>query len=102
MPEGRQFEDYVEEYRATAGAAELEMFDEYSDSFRLANQILSARKRVGLTQVELASRSGIGQSEISRIERGEGNPTVETLSRVGRSLSLNLQFVDVSSVSDTI
>lgn len=102
MPEGRQFEDYVEEYRATADAAELEMLDEYNDSFRLANQILSARKRIGLTQLELASRSGIGQSEISRIERGEGNPTVETLSRVGRSLSLNLQFVDVSSVSDTI
>jgi DNA-binding phage protein len=98
MPEGRQFKDHVEEYRATADEVELELFDEFNNAFRLANQILSARKRVGLTQVELALRSGIGQSEISRIERGEGNPTVETLSRVGRSLNLNLQFVDAPSV----
>jgi len=96
MTEGRQFNDYVEEYRATAGPAELEMFDEYSNAFRLANQILTARKRIGLTQVELASRSGVGQSEISRIERGESNPTVETLSRIGRSLNLSLQFVDAA------
>lgn len=96
MPEGRRFDDYVEEYRVTADEAELQAFDEYTDAFRLANQILTARKRNGLTQVELASRSGIAQSEISRIERGAGNPTVETLSRVGRSLDLNLQFVDAS------
>ncbi|MEA3502891.1 MAG: helix-turn-helix transcriptional regulator [Actinomycetota bacterium] len=99
MPEGQRFDEYVEEYRAATGEAELEMFDEYTDAFRLANQILKARKRIGLTQVELASRSGIGQSEISRIERGEGNPTVETLSSLGRSLELELQFVDAASVS---
>ncbi len=96
MIEGRPFNDYVEAYRATADEAELEMLDEYSDAFRLANQILTARKRAGLTQVELASRSGIGQSEISRIERGESNPTVETLSRLGRSLNLKLRLVDVT------
>ena len=95
MPEGRRFDDYVEEYRVTTEEAELRAFDEYGDAFRLANQILSARKRIGLTQVELATRSGIAQSEISRIERGVGNPTVETLSRVGRSLGLNLELVDV-------
>ena len=96
MPEGRRFDDYVEEYRVTADEAELQAFGEYSDAFRLANQILTARKRNGLTQAELASRIGIAQSEISRIERGTGNPTVETLSRVGRSLGLNLELVTVS------
>ncbi len=97
MPEGRPFETYVEEYRATADEAEIQVLDEYTDTFRLANQILTERKRSGLTQVELASMCGIAQSEISRIERGDGNPTVETLSRVGRSLNLNLQFVNASS-----
>ena len=99
MPEGRPFKDYVDEYRATADTAELEMLEEYSNAFRLANQILTARRSAGLTQVDLASRSGIGQSEISRIERGEGNPTVETLSRLGRSLKLELQFVDTAPAS---
>lgn len=100
MPKGRRFDDYVEEYRATVDEAELQAFDEYSAGFRLANQILTARTRIGLTQVELASMCGIAQSEISRIERGDGNPTVETLSRVGRSLNLNLQFVNASSTPE--
>ncbi len=98
MPEGRPFDGYVEEYRATADEAELRAFDRYSDAFRLANQIVTERKRSGLTQVGLASMCGIAQSEISRIERGDGNPTVETLSRIGRSLDLNLQFVNASGV----
>ena len=97
MPEGRPFDIYVEEYRATADEAELQVLDEYTDTFRLANQILTARRRIGLTQVELASMCGITQSEISRIERGDGNPTVVTLSRIGRSLDLNLQFVSAPS-----
>ncbi len=97
MPKGRPFDSYVDEYRATADEAELQVLDEYADTFRLANQILTARKRIGLTQVDLASTCGIAQSEISRLERGDGNPTVETLSRIGRSLNLNLQFMSVAS-----
>ena len=102
MTEGRRFDDYVEEYRAAADEAELAAFDEYTVAFRLANQILRARRHVGLTQVELASMSGIAQSEISRIERGDGNPTVETLSRVGRSLDMNLHFVGTSAAPRNI
>ena len=82
MPEGRRFDDYVEEYRVTADEAELEAFNAYTDAFRLANQILTARKRNGLTQVELASRSGIAQSEISRIERGAGKLPIRQLDPV--------------------
>ncbi len=96
MAEGRTLDEYIDEYRASADEAEVAQFDEHADAFRLANQVLMARRFIGLTQVQLASLSGIGQSEISRIERGEGNPTVATLSRVGRSLNLNLQFVSTS------
>ncbi|VAW04175.1 hypothetical protein MNBD_ACTINO01-1618 [hydrothermal vent metagenome] len=102
MSEGRSLDGYIEEYRASADEVEVKSFDGYTDAFRLANQILSARKHIGMTQVELASMSGIAQSEISRIERGIGNPTVETLSRVGRSLDLNLQLVHVSAASKGI
>ena len=102
MAEGRTLDGYIEEFRASADEAEVESFDEYTDAFRLANQVLSAREHIGLTQVELASMSGIAQSEVSRIERGVGNPTVETLSRVGRSLNLNLQFVRTSAASKRI
>lgn len=42
----------------------------------------SARRRAGLSQRELAERSGTSQSVVARIELGEASPTWETLSRL--------------------
>lgn len=47
MSEGRPFDGYVEEYRAAADETELQVLDEYADAFRLANQILTERRRTG-------------------------------------------------------
>jgi transcriptional regulator with XRE-family HTH domain len=44
--------------------------------------IREARKRAGLTQAQLATRAGVTQPVIARLERGGGNPTFETLERV--------------------
>ena len=49
-----------------------------------------ARRRAGITQVELASRLGKSQSEIGRWERGETKPSFETLQRVVRACGLEL------------
>src|SRR5919108_6121713 len=38
-----------------------------------------ARRAAGLTQAELASRIGVSQSEIARLERWGANPTLTTL-----------------------
>jgi transcriptional regulator with XRE-family HTH domain len=46
--------------------------------------IREARRRAGLTQVELAERVGTTQSAIARLERGIGSPTLE---RIGELLS---------------
>lgn len=46
-------------------------------------RILRARRQAnGLTQAQLALRAGSTQAAISRIERGEVSPTVETLDRL--------------------
>lgn len=42
--------------------------------------IRAARKRQGLSQADLALRAGTRQSAISRLERDEISPSVETLS----------------------
>lgn len=41
-----------------------------------------ARARAGLTQRELAAKSGIPQETIARIERGRAEPRVKTLDRL--------------------
>ncbi len=93
---GRILDEYIAKYRTTAPPEEVAVFDGYVDHFSLAGQILEARKRAGLTQTDLAALTGIGQSEISRIERGNGNPTQETLSKIGRAVNKRLAFVDFS------
>ncbi len=54
--------------------------------------IRNARERHGLSQRRLALRAGTDQAAISRIERGETSPTIETLERLlaamGERLSL--------------
>ena len=46
-----------------------------------------ARKRAGLTQDQLAARSGVSQSQISRIESGEAvDPAFSTLRQLAAAL----------------
>jgi len=47
-----------------------------------AKELQQLRRKVGLTQSELASRVGISQSLIARIERGHVNPSLTTLRRI--------------------
>lgn len=47
-----------------------------------AHLLNAARRGAGLTQRELAARSGIPQSAIARIERGHQNPRATTLHRL--------------------
>jgi transcriptional regulator with XRE-family HTH domain len=48
----------------------------------------SWRKLRGLTQAQLADRSGVGVATVSRLENGDGNVTLESLLRVLRALGL--------------
>ena len=53
---------------------------------RIALQIAKARVKARLTQGQLAEAAGTTQSVISRIERGNQNLTVRTLSRIAAVL----------------
>jgi transcriptional regulator with XRE-family HTH domain len=44
--------------------------------------IRKARTDSGLTQAELASRAGLTQSAVARLERAGANPTIATLANV--------------------
>ncbi len=46
----------------------------------------SLRKAAGLTQEEVAERSGLSQQYISDLERGKRNPTVESLVALARAM----------------
>ena len=58
----------------------------------VANAISTARARTGLSQAELAAQTGINQSDISRLERGIGNPSVGTLNRLALAMGMQLSI----------
>lgn len=72
-----------------AAVAELAALD---TRFALAAQLMQLRHQLKMTQKQLASASGIDQAEISRIERGEINPTVLTIARLLRPLGSRLSI----------
>ena len=45
-----------------------------------------------MTQKELAEKTGIRQSNISRIESGASSPTVDTLARIAAGLGKKLKI----------
>lgn len=51
------------------------------------------RTRLGLTQEQLAERSGLSQQYLSGLERGKRNPTVLTLYE--QAVALNVQPADL-------
>jgi transcriptional regulator with XRE-family HTH domain len=52
--------------------------------------VRAARRRAGVSQTELARRSGTSQPAVARLERGFVSPTVVTLDRIARALGTDL------------
>jgi DNA-binding XRE family transcriptional regulator len=48
------------------------------------------RKYRGMTQVELATASGLSQGAIAQIEAGKRNPTVETARKIANALNCDI------------
>lgn len=72
---------------------DLEFANEYlnsEDEYLVAKALIAARVNSKLTQKELAEKSGIKQSNISRIENSSCSPTVSTLTALAKGLGKKL------------
>lgn len=58
----------------------------------LAYHLSLAREKRNMTQKDLAEKTGIYQAEISKLERGIGNPSLSTLRRIAEGLDMDLQI----------
>jgi transcriptional regulator with XRE-family HTH domain len=54
--------------------------------------IVKARKEQQITQAELAARTGINQGDISRLERGTRNPSLNMLKKLASGLGMQLKI----------
>lgn len=70
-------------------------WDALEPEFNMIQAMIDARKKCNMTQKELAEKTGIDQSDISKIETGNANPSLSTLKRLaeGMDMILKLEFV---------
>ncbi|WP_456111044.1 helix-turn-helix domain-containing protein [Roseburia inulinivorans] len=63
---------------------------------RVKNQILTSyinlRKERGITQQEIADRTGIKRTNVARIESGRNAPTIEVLVKLAAALDMELEI----------
>lgn len=68
---------------------------------QIVRAIVEGREAQHLTQDQLALATGIHQASISKLERGDGNPSLRTLKRLaaGMGMKLKLEFIPMSNDS---
>ena len=69
-------------------------FDNLDPKYQVIREMIKAREEKNMTQIELSKLTGISQADISRLENGDANPTIEMLNRIATAFGkkLELQF----------
>ena len=62
----------------------------FDNNITINEDVIKARKELGITQNTLGDITGIGQANISRIETGNFNPSVATLKKIADALGKKL------------
>ena len=84
----RTFEELLEEHLADPEFKKI--WDEAEAEYPIQQAIMDARMRGKMTQKELAEKSGIDRADISKMEAGNGNPTIKQLQKLALGLGEKL------------
>ena len=70
-------------------------YEEVKIHLKIAKLLEELRRKAGLTQSELAHRTGVSQPMIARLERGDQDrvPTLHTINKIFRSLGYEVDLV---------
>ncbi|WP_338733467.1 helix-turn-helix domain-containing protein [Mangrovimonas cancribranchiae] len=66
----------------------------------LIESVKSRRDTLKITQEMLADLSGVGLRTLKQFESGKGNPTLETLTKIGDTLGMELIFTTKNLTAD--
>jgi len=66
-------------------------YEALEPEFSIVHAMINARKCSGMTQKQLAERTGMAQGDISKIENGNGNPSLRTLKRLASAMEMKLK-----------
>ena len=76
-----------------------EEYEALQPEINIMRAMMEARIEAGMTQMELSERSGISQADISRLENGTRNPSLELLKRLAAAMNttLKIEFVPITN-----
>ncbi len=67
-------------------------YEALTAEFEMIDKLLQMRTAAGLTQAELAARMGTKKSNISRLEKGNTNPSWNTLRKYGYACGFKISM----------
>lgn len=67
-------------------------YDALESEFALIDSLLSMRQKAGLTQEQLAERMGTQKGNISRLEKGNSNPSWKTLEKYAHACGFDISM----------
>lgn len=67
-------------------------YEALEPEFQIINALLNGRKAQNLTQQQLSELTGVNQADISKIEKGNANPSVRTLKRLARGMGMRVKI----------
>jgi transcriptional regulator with XRE-family HTH domain len=70
-------------------------YDRLRERARVISPIVQARHAAGWSQRELAQRAGVPQPVIARLEAGDNDPKLSTLTKLAHALGLELRYAPV-------
>ena len=72
----------------------IDVTDEYDDTENVVIGYFIKEKRMDLkmSQQQLAEKTGIDQSDLSKIEKGNANPSIKTLKKIAKGLHCKLSL----------
>lgn len=65
-------------------------YEKLKPRYEIISQIINVRKELNITQEELALRVGTQKSNISRLESGTYNPSIDFLVKVAKGLGKDI------------
>lgn len=68
-------------------------YEALGPEYELVKTIIRERINRGWSQTQLAEAIGSRQPVISRLEQGNGNPSLSTLQKIAKALDLSLQVL---------
>lgn len=73
-------------------------WDALQPELAVAQAMIEAREKTGMTQQKLSEVTGIAQADISKLEHGSANPSIKTLQRLaaGLGMVLRIEFLPVA------